>query len=352
MDSQQLTSLGGLMQESMMSPMHGFDALGSDNIETLPTPDPARIPLLSFTAPASGTETVSWTASTTPTVYWGDGTSDSSSTHTYTGLTEGELITINLAASFGGTFVAGDDLKDLSGLIFWWDGVEDSISNLNLKDMGITRRMNPFMNSPYGNINFTGNSIEGQFPQGITPTGSFFITNNNFVGGLPIPNLSTISNYVIAENAFRGAIHDISGSTAIKRYSVFGQDDGFQGNPQRTQVMLTGEIPDLSACPDLVFYHVGNGGQDLYKRGLINDIKVASDFDVNVNIKEFYAGSCQLTESCVDRILSTFAAKAGTFTDPIKIGLGGANANASAAGEANATILRNNGWVVVLAPEF
>jgi|TARA_R110000803_G_scaffold127994_4_gene195370 hypothetical protein len=40
MVSEQLTSLGGLMQESMISPIHGFNALGSDSIETLPTPDP------------------------------------------------------------------------------------------------------------------------------------------------------------------------------------------------------------------------------------------------------------------------------------------------------------------------
>jgi hypothetical protein len=350
METEQLTSVGGLMQESLLSPMHGFDALGSNSIDSLPTPDPARYPLLTFTAPASGTKTVSWTRSGSGNVDWGDGTVDSGTSHTYTGLTAGDQITISLVDRYTGTFVAGSDIKDLENLTFWWDALRDSQYSINLKDMGITRRMTPDMDSVYSNINFTGNSIEGKFAR-VTASGSLFIANNNFVGDLPIPRLSSITNYVIKENGFRGAIHDISSCPNIKRYSAYGQDDGVVANTQNPRIMLTGEIPDLSSTP-IEYYHVGNGGQANYLKGLANDLTVASDFDVPTTIEEFYAGTCGLSQAEVDLILSKFAAKVGTFTNPNKISIGGGNSNASATGNADATTLRNNGWTVILAPDF
>ena len=79
--------------------------------------------------------------------------------------------------------------------------------------------------------------------------------------------------------------------------------------------MLTGTIPDLSTCPSLTFYHVGAG--EPWNRGFKNDLSLASDFDVGVNMERFYASNCQLSTEEVDKILNKFAAKAGTFTTPM-----------------------------------
>lgn len=353
METEQLTSVGGLMQESMMSPMHGFDALGSDSIEEpLPTPDPFRIPLLTFTAPASGTETVSWNRGGSGVVHWGDGTSDSNASHSYTGLTPGEQITINLEASYSGTFKVNADLTALENLTFWWDGVRDTTGNLNLKDMGITRRMNPLMSGTYTNFNLRGCSVPGKFPSGLTTNGSLFIDGNNFRGDLPAYQNGNQTTYAINGNGFRGAVHDISGDTTIVRYNVSQQDDGISQNPANPRIMLTGKIPDLSGCTSLVQYHVGNGGENNYNRGLINNLTVDLDFDVHENMENFFAGTCGLSELEVDLILAKFAAKAGTFNNPTKIGIGGRNAEPSAAGLANKVILQNAGWTVITAPEF
>jgi hypothetical protein len=357
METRQLTTVGGLLQESLASPMHGFDALGSDSIDSLPTPDPFRLPLLTFTVPASGTETVSFTIgpqASPVTVYWGDGTSSTTSSagqliHNYTGLTLGDQVTITTDQSITNYF-KDTNFASLENLTFWWDAIKDTTSNLVLKDIGITRRMNPTMSGLYGNFNLKGNSITGDFPDGIT-TPILFIDDNNFTGDLP-QYVSNQANYVVKGNAFRGAIHDISANTGIKRYSAYGQDDGTRTSFLNPHIMLTGEIPNLSACASLTYYHVGNGGLTEYNYGLANDLTVASDFDVHVNIEEFYAGSCGLSQSEVDLILAKFAAKAGTFTNPNKLSLGGNNAQASAAGLANKVILQNAGWTVITAPDF
>jgi hypothetical protein len=351
MEAEQLTSVGGLMQDSMMSPVHGFNALGSDSADDpLPTPDPYRVPLLTFTAPASGNETVSWNTGGSRVVHWGDGTSDSNASHSYTGLTPGEQITINLEVPYSSTFKSNADLTQLENLTFWWDAIRDTLGNLNLKDMGITRRMNPTMSGVYANFNLKGNSIPGDFPDGIRAS-TLFIDDNNFTGDLP-QYVANQVNYVVKGNAFRGAIHDISGNPVIKRYSAFGQDDGTRTSFLNPHIMLTGEIPNLSGCNALTFYNVGNGGIAEYNKGLVNDLTVASDFDVNTNIEELYAGSCSLSESEVDLILAKFAAKAGTFNNPKQLVLGGNNAEASAAGLVNKVILQNAGWTVITAPDF
>tara|TARA_R110000796_G_scaffold161546_1_gene278347 strand:- start:52 stop:1107 length:1056 start_codon:yes stop_codon:yes gene_type:complete len=351
METQQLTPVGGLTQ-------NGFGDLGAGvvDVNDLPTPDPFRLPLLTFTVPAGGTETVSFTIgpqASPVTVYWGDGTSSTVSefavTHNYTGLTPGNQVTITTDKSFT-NFFKDTNFSSLENLIFWWDAIKGTSANLVLKDIGLTRRMNPTMSGFYSNFNLKGNSISGDFPNLITAK-TLFIDDNNFTGDLP-QCLSNQINYVIKGNAFRGAIHDISANAGIKRYSAYGQDDGTRTSFLNPHIMLTGEITDLSSCSALTYYHVGNGGLIEYNYGLANKLTVASDFDVNTNIEEFYAGSCGLSESGVDLILAKFAAKSGTFNNPNKLSLGGNNAQASAAGLVNKVILQNAGWTVITAPDF
>jgi hypothetical protein len=346
METEQLTSVGGLMQESMMSPMHGFDALGSDSIEEpLPTPDPFRIPLLTFTAPASGTETVSWNAGGNVVVHWGDGTSDSNKSYAYTGLTPGEQITISLESTYNFGWTANSDLKALENLTFWWDGVANTSSTLNLKDMGITRRMTPTMSKTYSTLNLEGNSIEGEFPSGISFNGNCFIKNNKFTGNLPAIT-SFVKKYQIQGNSFIGDIHDISNYSLIESYLAYGQDDGNTYSRVNPKIMLTGTIPDLSTCPSLTFYHVGAG--EPWNRGFKNDLSLASNFDVGVNMERFYASNCQLSTEEIDKILNKFAAKAGTFTAPNIIELSGSNGYPTSAGLADAQTLTADGWTVNL----
>ena len=346
------TACGGKNLKSFSYGGSGY----SDPANTVP------IYLLSFTAPASGTETVSWNKGydplTTVTVFWGDGTSDAYSSHTYTGLTPGERIDIRVSEPFTNTWSANADLVALEGLIFYWDGIKYTHSNLVIKDAGITQGMNPDMLAYYGNLNLRGNSISGKFPKNVRPdttlgirARNLFIDNNNFTGDLPTYDNDQV-NYVIKENGFRGAIHDISGNYNIKRYSVYGQDDGVTATPANPRIMLTGQISDLSSCNLLEYYHVGNGGEDFYNKGLANNLTVASDFDVHENIQFFFAGTCGLSQSEVDLILAKFAAKAGTFTNPQKISVGGGNAQPSNAGLANKAALIADGWSVITAPDF
>lgn len=321
--------------------------------------NPANNPityLLSFTAPASGTETVSWNAGHSPygypLIHWGDGTYDRNASHSYTGLTPGERIDIRAMGKFDSTWTVNADLQDLDGLIFYWDALIRTNGNFVARDMGITQGIAPSMGTggPYGNFNIRGNSIPGEFPSTIN-AGTLFIDNNKFTGDLPFYR-TTATNYVIKENGFRGAIHDISGNGSIIRYSVYGQDDGVTATPANPRIMLTGQIPDLSSCGSLEYYHVGNGGEYFYNRGLANNLTLAPDFDVHENIEYFFAGTCGLSQAEVDLILAKFAAKAGTFTNPQKISLGGGNALPSNAGLANKTTLIANGWTVITAPDF
>lgn len=354
MESAKISKLTGPEASSIGIRAGGVDDVGSlvANNQDLPTPDPARFPLLTFTAPASGTETVSWNTNSSAVVHWGDGTSDSFASHSYTGLTPGEQITINVEVPYAGTFKVNTDLTALENLTFWWDAVRDTKDNLNLKDMGITRRMNPTMNKAYSNFNLKGNSIPGEFPSGIFAGGGLFIGENNFRGDLPVFRGNSQTNYSVQGNGFRGAIHDISGDEQIVRYNASRQDDGITASTVNPRIMLTGEIPDLSGCNNLTYYHVGNGGLAEYNKGLVNNLTVAADFDVHEDLEEFYAGTCGLSESEVDFILAKFAAKAGTFTNPKKLNVGGRNARPSAAGLANQSILQTAGWEVIVAPDF
>lgn len=343
MESEQLTSVGGLMQESMVSPMHGFNALGADNIEEpLPTPDPYRTPLLTFTAPASGNDTVSWNAGGSVVVHWGDGTSDSSKSHTYTGLTPGDPITISLESPYNFGFSANADMKDLGDITFWWDGVYNT-SSLNLKNMGITRRMPQNMTRTMSLLNLEGNTISGRFPSGIMCSGNVFIKNNRLTGDLPRIN-GQIKKYQIQGNAFRGDIHDISNYSLLEAYLAYGQDDGNTYSRVNPKIMLTGTIPDLSSCTSLEFYHVGAG--EPWNRGFKNDLSLASDFDVTNALSRFYASNCQLSTAEIDKILNVFA-NAGTISPNI-IDLSGTNGYPTATGLADKDTLVTAGWTVNL----
>lgn len=344
METEQLTSVGGLLQDAMMSPLHGFNALGSDSADyPLPTPDPFRIPLLTFTAPASGNDTVSWNAGGNVVVHWGDGTSNTDLGHTYTGLTPGEQVTISLESTYNFGFTANADLKSLENLTFWWDGVANTQNTLNLKNMGITRRMSPTMSNTYGTLNLEGNSIEGQFPPGITVNSNCFIKDNKLTGNLPAIG-SNIKKYQVQGNAFVGDIHDISNYAQIEAYLAYGQDDGNTYSRVNPKIMLTGTIPDLSTCSSLEFYHVGAG--EPWNRGFKNNLSLASDFDVTSDLSRFYASNCQLSTAEVDKILNAFA-NAGT-TSPNIIDLSGTNGYPTSVGLADKDTLVAAGWTVNL----
>ena len=334
------------MQNALTSPVNGFEDLGAQvvDVNDLPTPDPFRLPLLTFTAPASGNETVSWNAGGNVTVHWGDGTSDTNKSRSYSGLTAGEQITISLESTYDFGWTANTDLKSLENLTFWWDGVANTSNTLNLKNMGITRRMTPTMDNSYGTLNLEGNSIEGEFPSGITVNSNCFMKNNKLTGNLPAIG-STIKKYQVQGNAFTGDIHDISNYSQIESYLAYGQDDGKSydrvNNPK---IMLTGEIPNLSTCAALTFYHVGAG--ETWKRGFKNDISLASDFDVTNKLSRFYASNCRLSTAEVDKLLNAFA-NAGT-TSPNIIDISGSNGYPTSAGLADKDTLVAAGWTVNL----
>ena len=348
MEAQQLTSVGGLMQDSLTSTVNGFEDLGAGvvDVNDLPTPDPLRFPLLTFTAPASGTQHVGWaTGDGSVTAYYGDGTSNGNLGHTYTGLTPGEQMTISLSGQYRFGFTAGSSLKSLENLTFWWDGVAD-VNNLNLKNMGITRRMPASMgNGSMGTLNLEGNSIEGDFPRGIFCGYNTFIKNNRFTGNLPRISPTLIKKYQVQGNAFTGDIHDVSSCTQLESYLAYGQDDGKTydrfNNPK---IMLTGEIPNLSGCTALTFYHVGAG--EPWNRGFKNDLSLASDFDVTNKLSRFYASNCRLSTAETDKILNVFA-NAGT-TSPNIIDISGTNGYPTSAGLADKDTLVAAGWTVNL----
>ena len=253
-------------------------------------------------------------------------------------------MTISLSGQYEYGFTASSSLKSLENLTFWWDGVANTRNTLNLKDMGITRRMTPTMSNFYGTLNLEGNSIEGKFPSGIRVGSNCFIKNNRLTGSLPAIT-SSIKKYQVQGNAFTGDIHDISNYSQIEAYLAYGQDDGKSydrvNNPK---IMLTGEIPNLSTCAALTFYHVGAG--EPWNRGFKNDLSLASDFDVTNKLSRFYASNCLLSTAEIDKLLNAFA-NAGT-TSPNIIDISGSNGYPTSAGLADKDTLVAAGWTVNL----
>lgn len=347
MVTEQLTVVGGLLQESLASPMHGFDALGSDSIESLPTPDPLRYGLFSFVAQVDN-PTVSFNSGgQTNTVYWPDGTTSgvgALNTQTLTGVTAGDALTVQLAVPLKFGFKNISATGGLGDVEVFWEALVDS-NNIELKNYGLTRPILNSMTNTLTNFDLRGNNVSGDFPDGVTVTNNLYIQDNSFTGALPAFSNSML-RYQVNGNGFRGDIPDISASTSIGSFLCYDQDDGAQETRPNVRVMLTGTIPNLSGCTFLTFYHVGAG--PAWKEGKKNDLSVALDFDVGVKLEKFFASNCQLSTADVDRILAAFAAKAGTFTNPTTIDLSGTNGYPTATGLADKQTLESNGWTVNL----
>jgi hypothetical protein len=347
METRQLTTVGGLLQESLASPMHGFDVLGSDSIDSLPTPDPLRYGFFSFIAQVDN-PTVSFNTGTqSNTIYWPDGTTtgvSASNSKTLTGITAGDALTVQLAEplKFGLSNITATG--GLGNCEVFWEGIT-STTNVDLSNLGLTRPILNSMTNTMTNFDLRGNNVGGDFPDGITVTNNLYIQDNRFTGSLP-----TFSNgmirYQVNGNEFRGDIPDISNSTSIRSFLCYDQNDGVLKRRPNIRTMLTGTIPDLSGCTNLTFYHVGAGPS--WVNGFKNDFSVASDFDVAVKLEKFFASNCQLSTADVDKILAAFAAKAGTFTNPTTIDLSGTNGFPTATGLADKQTLEANGWAVKL----
>lgn len=327
--------------------MHGFDVLGSDSIDSLPTPDPLRYGLFSFVAQVDNPTVSFRTGTQSNTIYWPDGATQGTgalNARTLTGVTAGDELTVQIEKPLKFGFKSITATDGLGNVEVYWDGLTDS-NNIELKDYGITRPMLQSMTNTLTNLDLRGNNVSGDFPDGITVTNNLYIQDNSFAGTLPTFSNSMI-RYQVNGNEFRGDIPDISGSTSIQSFLCYNQNDGVLKRRPNVRTMLTGTIPDLSGCTNLTFYHVGAGPS--WVNGFKNDLDVASDFDVAVNLEKFFASNCQLSTADVDKVLAAFAAKAGTFTDPTTIDLSGTNGYPTATGLANVQILENDGWTVNL----
>lgn len=357
METQQLTSVGGLLQDGLTSSVAGFEDVGSQVIDTndLPTPDALRYRLFSFTTSGAASESFSFTKGGSTTVYFGDGTSSNSSptiskTYDTSSVPSGTIFSVVTDEPFNfgmDTGTGSNSIKNLNGLEFYWDTVTRTSNSLKLQDLGIDRPMPNWTdrsgNSSYGTFNLKGNSIPGRFPSNISAT-NLFIQNNRFTGNLP--SLAPIQKkYQIQGNAFEGDIHDLSSNTYIEAYLAYGQDDGNSHlRATNPKIMLTGEIPNLSGATSLTFYHVGAGSA--WQRGFKNNLSLASDFDVTNILTRFYASNCQLSTAEIDKILNAFA-NAGT-TSPNIIDLSGSNGYPTSTGLADRDTLVSAGWTVNL----
>ncbi len=348
METRQLTTVGGLLQESLASPMHGFDVLGSDSIDSLPTPDALRYGLFSLVTEEANPTLTFYTGSQSGTIYWPDGTTtvglSGKNDKALTGISAGDSLTVQMDRPLKFGFRQISSTGDFNSFEVYWDGLTDT-NNIELKDYGITRPMLQSMTNTLTNLDLRGNNITGDFPDGITVTNNIYIQDNSFTGSLPTFSNSML-RYQINGNEFRGDIPDISSSITIQSFLCYNQNDGVLKRRPNVRVMLTGTIPDLSGCTNLSFYHVGAGPS--WVNGFKNDLDVASDFDVSVNLAKFFASNCQLSTADVDKILAAFAAKAGTFTNPTTIDLSGTNGFPTATGLADKQTLEANGWTVKL----
>jgi len=347
MVTEQLTVVGGLLQESLASPMHGFDALGSDSIDSLPTPDSLRYGLFSFVAQADNPTVSFQTGVQTNTIYWPDGQftgTGASNSRTLIGITTGDALTVQLEKPLKFGFKNIQSTGGLGDFEVFWEALVDS-TNIELRDYGITRPILNSMTNTLSNLDLRGNNVSGDFPDGVTVTNNLYIQDNSFTGALPAFSNSML-RYQVNGNGFRGDIPDISASTTISSFLCYNQDDGVPETRPNVRVMLTGTIPDLSGCTALTFYHVGAG--PAWQRGKKNQLSVASDFDVGVNLEKFFASNCQISTAGIDKILNKFAAKAGTFTNPTTIDLSGTNGYPTSTGLADRDTLVADGWTVEL----
>ncbi len=356
METQQLTSVGGLMQDSLTSTVNGVEDLGARvvDINDLPTPDSLTLRLFSFITSGADSESFTFNKGGSAAVFFGDGNQSTNSgaiTHTYdtSSVPAGSVFSVTTAETLNFGVDTGDgasSIKNLNGLEFYWDALTLTSNSLKLQNLGINQQMPKWSNGAsrhYNTLNLKGNSIPGVFPQNVT-AGNMFIQGNKFTGELPLVEFRT-KKYQVQGNAFEGSIHDISSNPTIEAYLAYGQDDGKSYDKVNDpKIMLTGEIPDLSGATALTFYHVGAG--EPWNRGFKNDLSLASDFDVTNKLSRFYASNCKLSTSEVDKILNAFA-NAGT-TSPNIIDISGSNGYPTSTGLISYQSLINNGWTVNL----
>ena len=351
MEAQQLTSVGGLLQDKFTSPAQGFEGLGSELVDAgdLPTADPLRHRLFSFITTEADSESFAMVYGGPTTLYFGDGTSfpsgggNVSKTYDTSSIPSGSVFSVSTDDYFY-YGVDSSNIKDLNGVEFYLDAVTHATTNLKLQGLGIDQPMPKWRNGSihYNTINLKGNSIYGTFPSNVT-AGNVFIQGNRFTGELP-SIASNTKRYQVQGNAFEGSIHDISSNTVIQAYLAYGQDDGNTYDKLDPKVMLKGEIPNLSGTTDLTFYHVGAG--EPWNRGFKNDLSLASDFDVTNKLSRFYASNCQLSTAEIDKLLNAFA-NAGT-TSPNIIDISGSNGYPTSAGLTDRDTLVAAGWTVNL----
>jgi hypothetical protein len=240
--------------------------------------------------------------------------------------------------------------NEITNIKFLAECISPSQSLIDLANTGATGTLESkiTIRSVPNTLDLRGCAMSGVYPPNtrLDVGIHLYIGGNNFTGALPnCPQ--GIATYQVQSNGFRGDIPDISGFLSVQSFLCYNQDDGFGFiKPNDIRVMLTGTIPDLSGCPNLKFYHVGAG--PAWQEGFKNDLSVAPDFDVNVRLDKFFASNCQLSTEDVDLLLSKFAAKAGTFINPVTFDISGTNGYPSATGLADAQTLEANGWTVNL----
>jgi hypothetical protein len=356
MESEEFSLLSTFESQSFGAKTSAYESIGSVPVDVadLPTPDAFRLPFLSFTVEDGASVTIQWNSGgSNVDIYWGDGTSTPGNatplrTHTYTnasGAQQAYQISLSDVWNFGIDFSAFDpNQAGLGNVDFFWEGVANTENQIVLKDLGITRPMpeTGIGDTSYGTVNVNGNSIPGPWRFNGTPR-TIFAQNNQFTGPLPAINASPIK-IQLQNNRFEGDIHDISNNGALTSYLVYNQEDGNTYSRIYPKIMLTGEIPNLSGCTLLTFYHVGAG--PAWQRGFKNNLTVASDFDVAPALQKFFASNCQLSTAEVDRILNKFANVASTSPDIID--LSGTNGYPTAAGLADRDTLVAAGWTVNL----
>ncbi len=312
-----------------------------------------RYRFLSFKAPATSFSLRFDSTNQATRVYWGDGTnvriSNSSPSHSYTNRTIGEQIMVELDqplqnginnvrlvdTSNQNIDLAGTDLQ-----VFWESLTNPTLDYIQLKDLDICRSIDSTISNTLTTIDLRGNNISGDFPDNLSALTNMFIQDNNFEGKLPTVHIG-IDRYQVNGNRFRGPLPNIGGTTALTSFLAYNQSD--DRLPTNDRVMLTGEICNLDTTI-VNFYHVGAGAS--WAQGFRNALTVASDFDVPTRMSKFYASNCTLSSDDVDQILTTFAAKAGTFLNPNIIDLSGNNGSPSSTGLAAKTTLESNGWTV------
>ena len=168
METQQLTSVGGLMQNALTSPVNGFEDLGAGvvDVNDLPTPDPIRFRLFSFVTSGADSESFTFIRGGSTPIFFGDGTQSTASgsvskTYDTSSVPAGSVFSVTTNALFGFGMDTGDgatSIKNLNGLEFYWDALTNGSAALQLQNLGIDIPMPKWRNGAgvnYGTLNFS-----------------------------------------------------------------------------------------------------------------------------------------------------------------------------------------------------